>query len=95
MSTRRSPLPLFVLGFVCIVFAALFLYSMPHGSPPLQPDGSISIATMEEYDRHFWKVYWIFGLGFAGVVFAALGCWRLFCRMKDNRDAKHGFLIRR
>jgi hypothetical protein len=79
---------MFLSAVACIGFAALLIYSMPHGPPPRQPDGSISMATMYEYDRHFWKVYWIFGLGFAAVVFVALGCWRWFRPRRDHHVDK-------
>jgi hypothetical protein len=57
---------------------------MPHGSPPRLPDGSISITTMEEYDRHAWNHYFIIGLDVVAVISIGLGCWRWVRREKDS-----------
>jgi hypothetical protein len=85
MNIRRSPLPMFLMAVVCFVFAVILIRSMPS---PVLPDGSVTIGTMEEYDRHRWKVPWIFILHFGTVVFLVLGFWRWFCRWKSKRDKK-------
>jgi hypothetical protein len=84
MSAKRSSVRMFLSAIACIGLAALLIYSMPHGPPLQEPDGSISMATIYKYDRHFWKVYWLFGLGLAAVVLVALGCWRWFRRRKGE-----------
>jgi hypothetical protein len=77
---------MFLLAGACVVFVALLVGSMPHGPPPREPDGSITMATVYRYERQTWKVFPIFGLGIAAPVLMGLGCWRFFRQRKD----KHG-----
>jgi hypothetical protein len=73
---------MFLLGVLCAVLVALLTYSMPYGSPPLEPDGSISMTTMHKYGGQGWKIPWIIGAGIGVPIFVALGCWRWFHRKK-------------
>jgi hypothetical protein len=86
VNANRSPLPMFLAASGCIVVAALLIYSMPQGPPPTQPDGSILMSTIYEYDRSAWKVYPIFGLGFAALICLSLGCWRWIRRKKEAHE---------
>jgi hypothetical protein len=88
MSGKRSALTMFLLAGACVVIAALLVRSMPHGPPPREHDGLITMATMYRYEQQTWKVFSIFGLGIAAPVFLGLGFWRSFRQRKDEHD--HG-----
>ena len=83
MSKGQSPLTMLLLSAACVGLVVLLVRSMPNEPPPRRPDGSISMATMYRYEQQVWKVYPIFGLGTAALVFLTIGCWRLF-RWKDK-----------
>ena len=78
----KSPIPMFLLGGVCVFLIILLSYSMPHGPPPREPDGSILMSTVYQYERQTWKAYSIMGGGIAAPVLLALGAWRWFHRKK-------------
>src|SRR5438067_1864776 len=80
----RSPTFLFLLACLCASLAVLLIYTMPHGPPPRQPDGSISIATMEQYDRHSWKVPWLFGSCLCSIVFLLWAGWSWLHQRKEK-----------
>jgi hypothetical protein len=75
---------MFLLAGACMGLVVLLVRSMPHGPPPTEPDGSITMTTMYRYERQTWKVFPIFGLGIAAPVFVGLGCWRFFRQRKDK-----------
>ena len=85
MNNERSHLSMLLLSAVCAVLVVLLAYSMPHGSPRQEPDGSIAITAMYSYDQQGWKIYPIFGFGIAAPVFLALGCRRLFRTSEDKK----------
>ena len=73
-----------LLGGICIGLVFLLAYSLPHGPPPREPDGSIAITTMYRYDQSAWKVFPIIGLGLAAPIFLAMGFWRLLRNRRDR-----------
>jgi hypothetical protein len=75
---KKSPMPMFVLGGICVLFVAVLSHAMPHGPPPLEPDGSISLATFIKYESQVWKGPWIAGVSVVAFIFFALGIWRWF-----------------
>ena len=81
---------MFMLGFICIALVALLISSLPKGPPPREPDGSITMTTMYEYERHNWKAPWIVGLGLAASVFLGVGCWRWYRQRKDKNPERIG-----
>jgi hypothetical protein len=78
---------MFLLAVICFVASFLLAYSMPHGPPPRELDGSIEMTTIYRYDQNAWKVYPAFGLGLAAPLFLVIGCWRLF-RQRKERNAQ-------
>jgi hypothetical protein len=80
----KKPMPMFVLAGICILIVALLSYSVPQGPPPLEPDGSISLATFIRYEHQAWKGPWIIGAGMGVLIFFALGSWRWFHRGKGT-----------
>lgn len=75
-------MPMFLLGAFCVILAVLLSYSMPHGPPPQEPDGSILMSTVYRYERQSWKAPIIVGAGIAAPIFIALGFWRWFHRKR-------------
>lgn len=78
---------MFLLSGIFVLVVLLLGYSLPHGPPPREHDGSISLATFIRYESQAWKGHWIIGSEIGAIIFFALGCWRWIKGRKHNASS--------